>query len=217
MGYCPRIPIGSTPPKVSPACPDRIGAGHVDCAGGSRQLSATLTAQLQQSGVRFHQDHDTIVCDASDFYFDDFSIHETTSGKFIYRQVDQPERQSVWCRQTNAEGIYWIDCNGNKLIIERSRILGTLLIVNPGANSCVSNGPINWSPAVAGYPALLVDADTAANADFSLGATNRTLSEKENGVNFNPSGTAHDDFGQDADTNDIYPSEIRGLIAIRTT
>ena len=34
-------------------------------------------------------------------------------------------------------------------------------------------------------------------------------------MNFNPSGAAHEDFGQDADTNDIYPSQIRGLIAIR--
>ena len=101
------------------------------------------------------------------------------------------------------------------MIIERSRILGTLLVINPGANSCVSNGPISWSPAVAGYPALLVDADTAADADFTINATNRALSEKENGVNFNPAGAAHDEFGQDADTNDIYRSAIRGLIAVR--
>ena len=46
-------------------------------------------------------------------------------------------------------------------------------------------------------------------------ATNRALSETENGVNYNPSGAPHDDFGTDADTNDIYRSQIRGLIAIR--
>ena len=39
-----------------------------------------------------------------------------------------------------------------------ARIVGTLLILNPGANSCVKDGPISWKPAVAGYPALLVDA-----------------------------------------------------------
>ena len=93
--------------------------------------------------------------------------------------------------------------------------MGTLLVVNPGTGSCVSNGPINWSPAVAGYPALLVDSDTGTSADFGLYATNRMLSEKENGVNYNPSGAAHEDFGQDADTNDIYPSQIRGMIAVR--
>ena len=60
--------------------------------------------------------------------------------------------------------------------------------MNPGANSCVKDGPINWSPAVAGYPALLVDSDNGTSADFAILATNRALSEKENGVNYNPSG-----------------------------
>ena len=75
--------------------------------------------------------------------------------------------------------------------------------------------PISWQPAVAGYPALLVQADAADNADFSINATNRALSEKENGVNYNPVGAAHDDFGQDSDTNDIYRSSIRGLVAVQ--
>jgi hypothetical protein len=66
-----------------------------------------------------------------------------------------------------------------------------------------------------GCRALLVDADTAADADFTINATNRTLNEKENGVNFNPAGAAHDEFGQDVDTNDIYRSAIRGLVAVR--
>jgi hypothetical protein len=68
---------------------------------------------------------------------------------------------------------------------------------------------------VAGYPALLVDSDNGTSADFALCATNRMLSEKENGVNFNPSGAPHEDFGVDSDTNEIYPSQIRGLIAVR--
>jgi hypothetical protein len=79
----------------------------------------------------------------------------------------------------------------------------------------VANGPISWQPAVAGYPALLVDASSPDNADFNINATNRALSETENGINYNPSGAAHDEFGQDSDTNDIYRSSIRGLIAVR--
>lgn len=150
----------------------------------------------------------------SDFFFDDLTIRETTTGRFIYRQVLSPSINPFGAT-TNSEGIYWINCNNNKLVIERSRILGTLLVINPGAGSCVSNGPIAWQPAVAGYPALLVDADTPDNADFAINATNRGLSEKENGVNFNPAGAAHDEFGQDADTNDIYRSNIRGLVAVR--
>ena len=145
---------------------------------------------------------------------DDFTIRENTAGSFIYRQVLSPTL-NPFGTSTNSQGIYWINCNNSKLIIERSRILGTLLIVNPGAGSCVNNGPIYWSPAVAGYPALLVDADTATNANFNIYATNRVLSEKENGTNYNPVGAPHDEFGQDADTIDTYRSSIKGLIAVR--
>jgi hypothetical protein len=68
---------------------------------------------------------------------------------------------------------------------------------------------------VAGYPALLVDADTGTSADFAIYATNRALSEKENGVNFNPSGVPHDEFGTNSTSTDIYRSSIHGLVAVR--
>ncbi len=150
----------------------------------------------------------------ADFYADDLVIRETTTGSFIYRQALGPG-YNPFGASTNANGLYWIDCANNKLVIERSRIRGTLLVINPGANSCVGPGPIRWSPALAGYPALMVKADTADNADFSIQATNRILSEKENGVNYNPSGVPHEDFGTDADTSDIYQSQIRGLVVVQ--
>ena len=83
-----------------------------------------------------------------------------------------------------------------------------------GAGSSVGPGPVRWSPVVAGYPALLVDADTAANADIVIAASNRPLNETENAVNYNPSGASSDDFGQDTDLLDIYPSEIQGLVVV---
>ena len=171
------------------------------------------TGNLEYAFVKFACTDQSI-----DFFLDDVVIRETTAGRVIYQKVLSPSVNQLYAgapTDPSGNGIYWIDCGGAKLIIERSRILGTLLIVNPGANSGVNNGPINWSPAVAGYPALLVDSDNGTSADFALCATNRMLSEKENGVNFNPAGAPHEDFGQDADTNDIYPSQIRGLIAIR--
>ena len=117
---------------------------------------------------------------------------------------------------TNSQGIYRIDCGGQRLIIERSRIVGTLLVINPGANSCVKDGPISWKPAVAGYPALLVDADTATSADFSILATNRALSEKENGSKLQPIRRHQRRIrhGRATSTTSIT-SQIRGLIAIR--
>lgn len=183
---------------------------------GWQQISATLTAPAWSGDLEYAfvkiAGADTL--NTADFYIDDFSIRENTTGRFIYGQVLGPGVNPFGI-QTNSDGIYWINCNNNRLVIERSRIVGTLLVVNPGAGSCVSNGPINWSPAVAGYPALLVDADNGTGADFGIYATNRVLSETENGVNYNPVGAPHDEFGQDADTNDIYRSSIRGLIAIR--
>jgi hypothetical protein len=189
---------------------------------GWRKVSATLTApswsgNLQYAFIKIAGANST---NTSDFYVDDLIIRETTTGKIVYQKLLSPSVNTFYtgaptnASQGKTHGIYWIDCNGNKLVIERSRILGTLLIVNPGAGSCIAEGPIHWAPAVAGYPALLVDADTATAADFAINATNRGLSEKENGVNFNPAGAAHSQFGEDIDTSDIYPSEIYGLVAI---
>jgi hypothetical protein len=182
---------------------------------GWRQISTTVTAPSWSGNLEyaFVKIAGADALNTSDFWFDDFTIRETTTGRFIYRQVISPSLNPFGA--TNAEGIYWINCNNSKLVIERSRILGTLLVINPGPNSCVANGPIAWEPAVAGYPALLVDADVPDNADFLINCTNRVLSEKENSVNFNPTGAAHDEFGVDADMNDTYHSGIRGLIAIR--
>ena len=116
----------------------------------------------------------------------------------------------------NPNGIYWIDCGGSKLVIERSRILGTLVVLNPGAGSTIANGPIHLAPVSPGYPVLLVD------GDFAIRATNRGLNESysgETGTNFNPAGIAYE-FNNplcsatDSSANDIYPSEIQGLVAV---
>ena len=177
---------------------------------------ARWTGNLEYALVTIDTDSTSAFASTNDFYLDDLDIRETTTGRFIYRQVLGPGVNTFYSgAPTNSQGIYWIDCGGQQVDHRTLADLGTLLVINPGANSCVSNGPINWSPAVAGYPALLVDADTPTSADFAIYATNRALSEKENGVNYNRSGAPHDEFGQDADTNDIYRSQIRGLIAVR--
>ncbi|MGD9637360.1 MAG: carbohydrate binding domain-containing protein, partial [Pirellulales bacterium] len=149
-----------------------------------------------------------------DFYVDDVTIQDTSTGRFIFRETLGPGVNSVG-GSANAQGLYWIDCQGNRIVIERSRIKGTLLLINPGAGSMIGSGPINWSPSISGYPALMVDADTAANADFTIAATNRPLSEGDDGVNYNPAGMSHEVFGTDSDLADTYPSEIQGLILVR--
>jgi hypothetical protein len=92
--------------------------------------------------------------------------------------------------------------------------VGTLLLVNPGPNSGIADGPIHWTPEVAGYPALLIDAADPSTSQFSIRSTNRVLSEAEQIANFNPVGAAHEQLGEDADINDIYQSAIRGMVAV---
>lgn len=182
-----------------------------------QQITATLTAPSWSGDLEyaFVKIAGVGLLDNSDFHIDDFSITEAVPGRFIYQKVIGPGVNTSYAgAPINSQGLYWINCNGNRLTIDRSRIVGTLLVLNPGADSCV-DGPISWVPAAAGYPALLVDADNPANANFTIKASSRALSEAENGINFNPSGAPHEEFGQDADTNDIYHSSITGFVAIR--
>jgi hypothetical protein len=182
-----------------------------------KKVSATLTAPAWSGNLEyaFVKIAGADSGNDEDFIIDEFDIRETTTGKFIYRKVLAPGVNTLYANAPmNAQGLYWINCNGARLIIERSRIVGTLLVVNPGPGSCVANGPISWAPAMNGYPALLIDADNASDGDFAINASNRALSETENLVNFNPAGAAHEDLGQDNDTNDIYRSAIRGLVVI---
>lgn len=143
---------------------------------------------------------------ASRFYLDNLHVYENVSGRLFYNQVLGPTG-------ANPNGIYFIDCGGGTLLIERSRILGTLVVLNPGAGSCVANGPIHLAPATPGYPVLL------AQGNFAIRATYRTLNEAENSTNFNPSGVPFEfnnpsASATDTAANDCYPSEIQGLVAV---
>lgn len=201
------------------------GAAQVDAgpdtnavASSWQQLTATVTAPSWSGNLEyaFVKIAGADSNNTADFYLDDFSIREALTGKLVYRHVLGPGVNTLYSgAPVNPQGLYWVDCAGNRLTITRSRIVGTLLVINPGAGSCIGQGPMSWEPATPGYPALLVDADNATDADFGINATNRALSEAENAVNFNPAGAPHEEFGLDADMNDIYRSAIRGLIAVR--
>ncbi len=107
---------------------------------------------------------------------------------------------------TNAEGIYYIDCAGASVYLNRVRIVGTLVLVNPGGASTIDNS-IHWEPAVANYPSLLVD----GNMNFDMWPD--ALSESSVGINLNPAGTPYNGT-TDNDTSDSYPSVIKGLVYI---
>jgi hypothetical protein len=172
----------------------------------------------EPNNVYFAINSDTTGGNISDFHVDNIDAYET-GARFIHQTVLGPNVNPFGT--ANSSGIYWIDCqNTTKLVIERSRILGTLLILNPGPGSCIDYGPIHMSPAVPGYPALLVS--NAGGNNFAIQATpdptadvaDNDLTESENGVNFNPSGVPHKTLGTDTDESDTYDSELYGLVVV---
>ena len=107
---------------------------------------------------------------------------------------------------TNAQGIYVINCGGNRLRIHNCRVVGTVVLLNTSTDSEVIDS-VAWEPAVANYPALMV------SGSIVLAMSNVALSETTIGVNFNPSGTAFEG-SVDADTSDVYRSIIEGLVYV---
>lgn len=108
---------------------------------------------------------------------------------------------------TDPAGIYVIDCAGVTFKIRYSRIIGTLVLINPAANSKIE-GEISWEPAVANYPALLVQ-----GGFFNFAAQDIPLDEAARGVNFNPAGSPYQG-STDSDQTDSYPSLIKGIVYV---
>lgn len=102
----------------------------------------------------------------------------------------------------NAAGIYVIDCASQTIEIRDCRIVGTLLLLNPGAGSRIT-GAVHWEHAVPGFPALLIDGPLVLNL------TSPSLSETALTTNFNPLNAPFQEVW-DTDTVDSYSSEING-------
>jgi hypothetical protein len=109
---------------------------------------------------------------------------------------------------TNDKGIYVVDCGGQDFIVKSARIVGTLVLLNAGPNTAIQTN-VNWQPAVANYPCLLVQGPLA----IAFNAT--ALSEGTVKVNLNPTGTPYP-WGAagttDTDIVDSYPSTVDGLV-----
>jgi hypothetical protein len=124
----------------------------------------------------------------------------------IEKVVISPTSNPYGTRQTNSKGVYVIDCQGQFLDIRDSRIVGTLVFLNIAPFSFVY-GSLNWEPAVANYPSLMVDGST----QFFFSSS--PLDETTLTANFNPAGTPY--LGQeDVLLDDVYPSRIAGLVYV---
>lgn len=106
----------------------------------------------------------------------------------------------------DPDGIYIIACDGADLVIRDVRIVGTLVVLNPGPGSRIE-GAISITPTSPELPALvwdgLLDVDT----------TSTDLSESTTSTNFNPPGAPF--LGAvDSDARDAYPSMIAGSVVV---
>ncbi|MAT15856.1 MAG: hypothetical protein CMJ46_11380 [Planctomyces sp.] len=165
-------------------------------------ITPTWTGTLTSAKLRIETHWTT-----TGFHVDDFVLKEPNPpAGTIFRRVLSPNHNPYG--ETNEEGIYIIDCGGSKLAIEDSRILGTLVLLNPRSDSQVNPGGIAWSPVKSNFPCLLV------KGSFSICANNDGLNETRDDVNYNPIGAAHSSLGEDADTVDIIPTRINGLIYV---
>ena len=111
----------------------------------------------------------------------------------------------------NSQGIYVIDCQGQTVTIADCRIVGTIILLNPGTGSQV-NSSVVWEPAVTGYPCLMV------HGDFAIDMSSSSLMEVVLlGVNYNPSHTPYPypngTWNLFSLLNlDSFPSQITGLV-----
>ncbi len=109
---------------------------------------------------------------------------------------------------TNSNGIYVLDCQGNNLTIQDCRILGTLVLLNPGVGTQIGNSVV-WQSAVSNYPCLIV------NGNLTIASNGNYLSESGN-FNFNPAGTPYPwpSGTSNATLTDSYPPAVTGLIYV---
>jgi hypothetical protein len=143
-----------------------------------------------------------------------------SSVRYLTRVVLSPASNPFG--PVNPQGIYVIDCAHQEIHVHWSRIVGTLVLIDPGPGSTVDR-QINWEPASPDAPALLV----RGNMAFEF--TNDALDERNAGegqvANFNPPGTprrGRTDEGaiKKGETfnptvhDDLYPSVIAGLVYV---
>lgn len=192
-------------------CIQSTGSPFFSLTGGRRsvstgwvQLATTFTPTWSGTLTSAYLKVQTPGPLAPDFYLDDAAFQEADTARTIYREVLSPGRNPFG--PINARGVYVLDCQGTKLRIKCSRIVGTLVILNPGPGSSVGGGPVAWKSAIANYPALVT------SGDMLIHPTDTPLSESAWKTNFNPPGSQDAEMGEDNTLDDTYPSEIQGWL-----
>jgi len=125
---------------------------------------------------------------------------------FVDEVIFSPGHNPYWPYTTSANGVYVIDCAGSDVCIRDCRIVGTIVLRKAGSGTRIQQA-VNWKPAVAHYPALLVEGSLAFRENGGA------LDEDMENENYNPAHTPYDGHS-DNDQRDQYPSRIEGLIYV---
>jgi Tfp pilus assembly protein PilX len=110
---------------------------------------------------------------------------------------------------THPQGVYVLDCEGRTVIVTNVRIVGTLVLLNPGLGSALEGAAL-LEPAIPGFPVLMV------RGGFDLRASRSSISEKTAGINFNPPGTPlpYPGGSTNLKSDDSFSPGINGLVFI---
>lgn len=137
-----------------------------------------------------------------------YSAIPSGSGGVIFKNILLSPTSNPY-GATDPNGIYIVNCANQNVTIDTCRIVGTLVLINPGSSSCIQNNN-TWEPAVANLPCLLVQ------GNFTIKMANSTLNEAGATGNLNPASTPYPFVGGASDTNttDKFPSAINGLVYV---
>jgi hypothetical protein len=135
-------------------------------------------------------------------------LDEEWDELWIYGVVLSPNENPFGA--TNPAGIYVIDCQGKDLYIWESRIVGTIVLLNPGPETTIGWGAVVMEPAVPNLPSILVQGDLIVRMQDD------DLYESDVGANLNPVGTPYR-LVEDSDQSDSHASVVRGLVYVSGT
>lgn len=190
--------------SISASATPSIIIGSAQAVGS---ISGTVTL-TKTTGIAPRQMPGNTVFDyylANGTWIDIESLPSSWGTRQLFKKVLAPS-VNLFGPSGNAEGIYVIDCEGQNLVIENVRVMGTLVIINPGS-TCRFQNSMSLCPVSPHYPAVLVQ----GNAQFTMSQLD--LDEALLATNFNPTGAPYNGTA-DADTADKYPSKIKGLVYV---
>ena len=187
---------------TAPLTAFRNGSGYYSWLSNIREFTPTWSGTLTRATLSFY------ISNSSDYYIDKVSLTDTTYAsnlRVIDRQLLSPTVNPFGT--PNTQGIYVLNCAGQDVVMSRSRIVGTIVFLNPGSNSAIQDS-VCWEAAVYNFPAVL------SNATLNIKMSSTGLSESSLGVNLNPAGTPFPFSGgaSNATATESYPSKITGII-----